>query len=53
MTTIVAIDCLVHHSMVLALKVSSYRAEQDRKRQIESKILYLIGGIQEVVIRIR
>ena len=33
MTTAAAIDRLVHHSVILELNVSSYRAEQARKRK--------------------
>ena len=37
MTTAAAIDRLVHHSVILELNVSSYRAEQADKRQNHSK----------------
>jgi len=37
MTTAAAIDRLVHHSVVLELNVSSYRAEQAKKRKNKDK----------------
>ncbi|GAF83404.1 unnamed protein product, partial [marine sediment metagenome] len=37
MTTAAAIDRLVHHSVILELNVSSYRAEQASKRKNQSK----------------
>ncbi|GAH73940.1 unnamed protein product [marine sediment metagenome] len=37
MTTAAAIDRLVHHSVILELNVSSYRAEQAGKRKNQSK----------------
>ena len=37
MTTAAAIDRLVHHSVVLELNVTSYRAEQARKRKDKDK----------------
>ncbi len=37
MTTAAAIDRLVHHSVILELNVSSYRAEQARKRKDKDK----------------
>jgi DNA replication protein DnaC len=37
MTTALAIDRLVHHSVVVELNVPIYRAEQDRKRKYTDK----------------
>jgi DNA replication protein DnaC len=37
MTTAAAIDRLVHHSVVLELNVSSYRAEEAKKRKYKDK----------------
>jgi DNA replication protein DnaC len=51
MTTAAAIDRLVHHSVVLELNVSGYRAEQAKKRKQTgcdvSKTLPPIGGTPE------
>lgn len=33
MTTVAAIDRLIHHSIILELDNSSYRAEADRSRE--------------------
>ena len=33
MTTMAAIDRLVHHSVVLELNIKSYRLEESKKRQ--------------------
>ena len=34
MTTVAAIDRLIHHSVVLELNIKSYRLEESKKRQV-------------------